>query len=110
MGFANYIDNYDHSREGSVRARAAWLTFAQILSGGSFALRFAGINYARRPIHLANVFDEELVALEDSIKENSRVTTDQQFTSRDALIIRSFSVTTHRFRTTYRLFEDKISS
>jgi len=31
MGFANCIITYDRSREGSVRTRAAWLTFVQIL-------------------------------------------------------------------------------
>ena len=66
MGFANCIDTYDRSREGSVRTRAAWLKVAQILSGRSFAPRFAGINFVRKPIPLAQVSDKEVIALEDS--------------------------------------------
>ncbi|HMG91033.1 MAG TPA: hypothetical protein VK589_13300 [Chryseolinea sp.] len=44
----NCIDTYDRSREGSVGTRAASLTFAEILSGRSFALRYTDINFVRK--------------------------------------------------------------
>ena len=75
MGFVNCIDTYDCSREGSARTRALWLTcctypFRQILRGH---VRPALISLAK-PIPLAHTFDKELIALEDSTKENGHLT------------------------------------
>jgi len=57
MGFANCIDTYNRSREGSVRTRAAWLTFAQILLADPSRPGSQALNSFAKPIPLARVFD-----------------------------------------------------
>ncbi|HMG91792.1 MAG TPA: hypothetical protein VK589_17160 [Chryseolinea sp.] len=68
MDFANCIDTYDRSREGSVRTRAVWLTFAQILPGDPSRPGWPTL-IRSQTIPLARVFDTELIALEDSTKK-----------------------------------------
>ena len=56
MGLANRLNSYDSSREGSLRTIAAWLTFAQIHSGRSFAVGAEALKSIRASISYEQVF------------------------------------------------------